>query len=134
MIHTVTRARGKAHRASRWARKAGQSSGCAAGEPGASATEWSARHPVADAPGSPGQTSSGRELLQFRLETLLHLLRADVLDVRGERPDVSERIDDAAAAVAVELVLDGLLHARPGRDGRGEPGVHVREVQAQPDR
>ena len=37
----------------------------------------------------------------------VHLFGRHVLDVRGDRPHVAERIDERAAAVAVELVDDG---------------------------
>ena len=39
--------------------------------------------------------------------TALQLFGRNVLDVRGDVPDVPERVFDAARAVAVELIRDG---------------------------
>src|SRR5690242_13918578 len=71
-------------------------------------------------------------LMQLR-HAPLDLFRRHVLDVRGDRPDVTERIDERAAAIAVELVG----HRFPFRSTRGqrlaEDAVDVLDVDHEPD-
>src|SRR5262245_4145519 len=45
-------------------------------------------------------------VLHGRSRAALELFGGDVFDVRGERPNVAERVDERAGAVAVELVLE----------------------------
>src|SRR5438128_10690430 len=66
-----------------------------------------------------------RELLEeFRL-ALLDFLARQIFLVRGDRPAISLRVDDHAAAVAPELI--GELSHRPGRNLRARGNGAVEE-------
>src|SRR5262245_34843407 len=73
-------------------------------------------------------------LLHQRLGTALQFCGRDVLDVRGERPHVAERVDERPGAVAVELVLQRpRLHRARGQRLR-EARVDVLDVEQEADR
>src|SRR4051794_28087642 len=74
----------------------------------------------------PGDARPSRELRHAPL----HLLGGDVLDVRGDRPAVAERVAHRAGTVAVELVRDGVDLRGAGRDRLGVHGVGVLDVEA----
>src|SRR5215467_10188004 len=69
-----------------------------------------------------------------RRHALLHLLHRHILLVRGNGPDVAERIDKCPGAIAVELILDLLLHRGTGSDGLREARVDVRDIEQQAHR
>src|ERR1051325_5486800 len=56
------------------------------------------------------RTGGSTHLLRERVRALLHFIRRHILDVRGDGPHVAEGIGQRGAAVAVELVLQRLLH------------------------
>src|SRR5215471_19912793 len=83
--------------------------------------------------GGPGPAGDGlaplaRELLEEIGLTPLHLFAGEVFLVRGEGPPVSERIDDAPAPIAPELIADGHGHLAAGRHRPIEQGVAVLDV------
>ena len=61
---------------------------------------------------------------------LPQFLWRDVLNVRGDVPRVSERVRDAAHTVAIELILHGSHHLRPGGHRLVEDAVHASEQNA----
>src|SRR5438034_8005851 len=63
-----------------------------------------------------------------------HLLRRYVFLVGSHGPDMAEGIGDCAAAIAVELILERLLHRTASGDGFGELRIDVRNVEHQGDR
>src|SRR5688572_18346113 len=83
---------------------------------------------------SPGQQAarpsclSSTAALHRLFAALADLLHRELLDVRGEVPDVAERVLERAAAVAIELVLERLLHGGARLDGAREGLVHVLHV------
>src|SRR5581483_3878782 len=56
------------------------------------------------------ETQSLLTTAMCRLRASLHLLRRNVFLVRGDVPNVTERIDHRSHAVAIEFVLQCFLH------------------------
>jgi len=70
-----------------------------------------------------------RHLLLPLLAARVHLLWRHLLDVRGDAPVMTERIDDLAEAIPPEHVGDGHRHLRPRVHRLLDDGVDVRDVQ-----
>src|SRR5688572_31518727 len=64
-----------------------------------------------------------------RVEPLLHLLRADVLDPGLDRPNVAERILELSRTIAVELVRQRPLHLGTGRNRAFEHRIGIGDVE-----
>jgi sugar phosphate isomerase/epimerase len=64
-------------------------------------------------------------------QSALHFFGGNVFDVGGQIPGETERIFEAAAAVAIELVFDGTLDCRPGGHRLSEERVDVGNVKVQ---
>ena len=78
-----------------------------------------------------GLTMLWRAAVSRGFRTPLHLFRRDVFLVRRDMPDMAERIDDCAVAIAIELVLQRFLHRRTGFDGVIENGINVFDIDHQ---
>src|SRR2546426_6095637 len=68
------------------------------------------------------------------LHRLLHLIRADIANVRGDRPLVAKRVFQYAVTVAPEHVLERHRYLRPRSCGVRDERVDVFDIEMYCDR
>ena len=73
-------------------------------------------------------------LLEERFGTSVDFLWRKVFLMRCQKPDVSERVFQRAATVAIELVLHGLYDLRTCCDRLGKKFVYILDIHVQPNR